>query len=97
MSYYLPIIGHSYAGGAEATNIADLIARMQSEVAAGRSVIFMFHEVRDAPTLAEQITPANLELLVSAAAALVKSGAARAGKLTGLVKELSSYDSPVEM
>lgn len=95
MSLYLPIIGHSYAGGSEATNIANLVARMQAEIAAGRSCIFMFHEVRAAPATAEQITPANLETIVAAAAALVQAGSARPGKLHDLVDELMSYDEPV--
>lgn len=97
MAYYLPIIGHSYAGGSEATNITNLVARMQAEIAAGRSCIFMFHEVRAAPSTAEQITAANLETIVAAAAALVQSGSARHGNVHELVDEIQTYDSPVHL
>lgn len=94
---YLPIIGHSYAGGSEATNISNLVTAMQNEINAGRSVMFMFHKVASAPAIAEEITAANLETLVSAANDLVQSGAARRGKLTDLADELDSYDSPVHI
>lgn len=97
MSMYLPIIGHSYAGGSESTNISNIVARMQAEIAAGRSVILMFHEVRAVPSTAEQITPANLETIVAAAATLVKSGSARMGDIAELVDELSTYSSPVHV
>lgn len=94
---YLPIIGHSYAGGSEATNISNLVTAMQNEINAGRSVLFMFHQVAPSPAIAEEITAANLETLVSAANDLVQSGAARRGKLTDLADELDSYDSPVHI
>lgn len=94
---YTPIIGHSYAGGGEAANIAALVTTMQTEIAAGRSVVLLFHEVRAAPTVPEQITAANLETLVAAAAALVQSGAARAGNYYDMVDEMLSYQSPVHM
>lgn len=94
---YLPIIGHSYAGGSEATNISAIVTQMQTEIAAGRSVILMFHEVRSSPSIAEQITPANLETLVAAAATLVRAGSARAGKLTDFAQELKTYTSPVHV
>lgn len=94
---YLPIIGHSYAGGSEATNITNLVTALQNEVNAGRSVIFMFHEVRTSPSTSEQITATNLETLVSAANDLVVSGAARRGKLTDLADELNTYQSPVDV
>lgn len=92
---YVPIIGHSYNSGGEAANISALIATMQNEIGAGRSVIFMQHMVSGAPTLPEQITPANLELIVSAANDLVQSGAARRGKLTDLADELDTYAVPI--
>lgn len=91
---YIPIIGHSYNSGGEAANIAAVIALMQNEVNAGRSVILMQHMVSASPTLPEQITPANLELLVSAANDLVQSGAARRGKLTDLADEVNTYVAP---
>ena len=94
---YLPIIGHSYAGGSEATNIVNLVTALQNEINAGRSVVFMFHTVRSSPGVAEDISPANLETLVSAANDLVVSGAARRGKLTDLADELSTYQSPVDV
>lgn len=94
---YLPIIGHNWANANEATNITNLVSQMQTEVAAGRSVVFMSHEVRDTPTAVGHITPANLETLVAAAATLVRSGAARAGRLTDLVYELRSYRGPVHI
>ena len=94
---YLPIIGHSYAGGSEATNITNLVTALQNEVNAGRSVVFMFHTVRASPTVAEDISPANLETLVSAANDLVVSGAARRGSLTDLADELGTYTSPVHV
>lgn len=92
MRGYLPILGHSYAGGSEATNISALITAMQSEIGMGRSVIFMFHQVKASPTLAQEITAANLELIVSAANDLVQAGSARPGKLTDLVDEMSTYE-----
>lgn len=94
---YLPIIGHSYAGGGEAANITAIVTQMQTEIAAGRSVILMFHEVRSGPTLAEQITAANLETILAAAATLIRAGTARAGRLTDLASELASYTSPVHV
>lgn len=94
---YLPIIGHSYAGGSEAANIAAIVTQMQTEIAAGRSVILMFHEVRGAPSTAEQITAANLETILAAAATLIRAGSARAGRLTDLADELSTYTSPVHL
>lgn len=94
---YLPIIGHSYAGGSEATNITTLVTRMQNEINAGRSVIFMFHQVAASPAIAEEISAANLETLISAANDLVQSGAARRGKLTDLADELDTYLAPVHI
>ena len=94
---FLPIIGHSYAGGSEATNISNLVTAMQNEVNAGRSVVLMFHTVRSSPTVAEDISPTNLETLVSAANDLVVSGAARRGKLTDIADELTTYKSPVDV
>jgi hypothetical protein len=94
---YLPIIGHNWANANEATNITNLVSQMQTEIAAGRSVILMFHEVRAVPALPEQITPANLETILAAAATLVRAGSARAGRMTDLVYELLSYRSPVHV
>lgn len=94
---YIPIIGHNYAGTNEASNISAIIAQMQAEINAGRSVVLMLHEVRAAPTTQQQITPANLELVVAAAAALVQSGAAKAGKLTDFTQELVTYTSPIDV
>jgi hypothetical protein len=94
---YLPIIGHTYAGGGEATNISNLVTAMQNEVNAGRSVVLMFHTVRASPTVAEDISSANLETLVSAANNLVVSGAARRGRLTDVSEELGTYTSPVHV
>ena len=94
---YLPIIGHNYAGGSESTNISSLVTALQNEINAGRSVVFMFHEVRASPSAAGHISPANLETLISAANDLVVSGAARRGKLTDLADELSTYVSPIHI
>jgi hypothetical protein len=94
---YLPIIGHTWSSGDEAGNVAAIIASMQDEVAAGRSVVIMFHEVRASPSANEHITAANLEAIVSAAATLVRAGSARAGRLTDLVYEIGSYTSPVHV
>jgi len=94
---YLPIIGHSWAGAGEAANIAAIVARMQDEINAGRSVILMFHQLAATPAIPEEITPANLETLVAAANDLVRSGAARRGKLTDLADELETYASPVHL
>lgn len=94
---YLPIIGHSYAGGSEATNITNLVTAIQTEIAAGRSVILLFHEVRTSPTVAEQISPTNLETIVAACAALVTSGAARASTFYDLADEIRGYSSPVHV
>jgi len=96
-SRYIPIIGHSYAGGSEATNISAIVTQMQAEIAAGRSVVLMFHEVRASPSANEHITAANLETIVAAAAVLVRSGAAKAGKLTDFAQELKTYTSPVHV
>ena len=94
---YLPIIGHNWANANEATNITNLVSQMQTEIAAGRSVVLMFHEVRAVPALPEQITAANLETIVAAAAVLVQSGAAKAGKMTDFAQELKTYTSPVHV
>lgn len=94
---YLPIIGHSYAGGGEATNISNLVTALQNEINAGRSVVFMFHEVKASPSAAEHISPANLETLIAAASDLVASGAARRGKLTDLADELATYTTPIHI
>lgn len=96
-SRYIPIIGHSYAGGSEATNISAIVTQMQTEIAAGRSVVLMFHEVRASPSANEHITAANLETIVAAAAVLVRSGAAKSGKLTDFAQELKTYTSPVHV
>lgn len=94
---YLPIIGHNWSAVDEAANVAAVITAIQTAVAAGRSVVLMFHEVRDTPTLAEQITPANLTSIVRACTALVRSGAARQGTMYSLLNELTSYTSPVHI
>ena len=94
-SFFLPILGHAYAGGSEAANISALVAAMQDEIAAGRSVVFMFHEVRASPTANEHITAANLETIIAAADVLVRSGAARRGRLTDLAGEVLTYASPL--
>ncbi len=97
MAYYLPIIGHSYAGGSEATNITNLVARIQAEIAAGRSIWLMFHQIAAVPAISEEITAANLETIVAACGALVQSGAAKAGNTHDLLTELVSYEAPVHM
>lgn len=94
---YLPIIGHNNAGSNEAANIAAIVAQMQAEIGAGRSVILMFHEVRTSPTQQSQITAANLTTILAAANELVRGGSARVGRLTDLVYELASYRSPVHV
>lgn len=94
---YITILGHSYAGAGEATNISNLVTAMQNEINAGRSVVFMFHQTSASPTIAEQISPANLEILLSAANDLVLSGAAKRGKLTDLANELDTYSAPVNI
>lgn len=96
-SRYLPIIGHSWANANEATNITNLVSQMQTEIAAGRNVILMFHEVRAVPALPEQITAANLETIVAAAAVLVQAGSAKAGRFTDFSQELKSYISPIDV
>jgi len=93
---YLPIIGHNWANANEATNITNLVAQMEAEIGAGRSVVLMFHEVKT-PTAAEHITAANLETILAAAATLVRAGTARAGKMTDLVDELLTYTAPVHI
>ena len=95
MAYYLPIVGHSYAGGSEATNITNVVARIQAEIAAGRSVWLMFHQIAASPAISEEITAANLETIVAACGALVQSGAAKAGSTHDLLTELMSYQQPV--
>lgn len=94
---YITILGHSYAGASEATNISNLVTAMQNEIAAGRSVVFMFHQTSTSPTIAEQISPANLEILLSAANDLVLSGAAKRGKLTDYSDELDTYTPPIQI
>ena len=94
---YLPIIGHSWSASDEAANVAAVITQMQTEIAAGRNVILMFHQVEAVPDAAEEITAANLELILAAAATLVRAGTARAGKLTDFAQELLSYTSPVHV
>jgi len=84
-SFYLPIIGHWYDSSNETGNINTIIAKMQSEVSAGRSVIIMFHRVRSSPSVAEDISPANLERICAAAALLVNQGVARRGVLSDLM------------
>jgi len=85
---YLPHIGHSYAGGSEAANITAIVTAMQNEVRAGRSVILMFHTVRASPTIAEDISPTNLETLCSAAADEISAGYAQTGSFYELHNEL---------
>lgn len=94
---YLPVIGHNWANANETTNITNLVSQMQTEVTAGRSVVLMFHEVRAVPSISSQITAANLETILAAAATLVRAGTARAGRLTDLVYETRTYTSPVHL
>jgi len=94
---YLPIIGHNWANANEGTNISNVVLQMQTEIAAGRSVVLMLHEVRASPSTSAQITAANLETIVAAAATLVRAGSARAGRMTDLVYELLSYRGPVHI
>ena len=94
---YLTTLGHTYSATDEASNIAALIARMESEISAGRSVIFTFHNVRETPSVAEDISPANLEAIVSAANALVLAGKAKRGRLTDFADELDTYYGPVHV
>ena len=49
------------------------------------------------PDAAEEITAANLESILAAAATLVRAGSARAGKLTDFAQELLTYTSPVHV
>lgn len=94
---YLPIIGHSWDAGDEAANVAAIILQMQTEIAAGRSVILMFHKVDAAPDDATEIESANLELILAAADVLVRAGSAKKGKLTDFADELLTYTSPVHV
>ena len=94
---YLPTVGHSYNVADEAGNIAALIARMQSEINAGRSVIFCFHIVTDTPTASTDISPANLEAIVTAANDLVLAGKAKRGRLPDFADELDTYSGPVHV
>lgn len=94
---YLPIIGHNWSSVDEAANVAAVILQMQTEIAAGRSVVLMFHEVRAVPSIVQQITAANLELIVAAAAVLVRAGSARSSKMTDLQDQILSYTSPVQI
>ena len=94
---YLTTVGHKWSVTDEAANITGLIAKMQAEIAAGRSVIFTFHEVRDAPSNEQQISPANLEALCAAAYQLIAAGSARAGRLTDFADELDTYSMPVHV
>lgn len=94
---YLPTIGHSYSTTDEAANIAELIARMQSEINAGRSVVFCFHVVTNTPAAATDISPANLEAIVAAANDLVTTGKAKRGRLPDFADELDTYSGPVHI
>lgn len=96
-SHYIPIIGHSWSASDEAANVAAVILQMETEIAAGRSVVLMFHQVEAAPDAAEEITSANLESILVAAATLIRAGSARAGKLTDFAAELAAYTSPVHV
>lgn len=85
----LPIIGHTYAGGSEATNISTIIARMQEAVAAGRDSIIMLHKVvTGTPATGIEIQDTNLVLILAAAAELVATGAATPGTLVTLRRKL---------
>lgn len=89
-SMFLPIIGHNNqlaSAANETANISNLIAIMQSEIAKGRSVIFMFHQIilTGTPTVKEQILQSNLELICAAIAALINSGQAQNGSMQSLV------------
>lgn len=94
---YLPIIGHNWSVSDEAANIAAVITQMQAEIAAGRSVILMFHQVEAVPDATTEITAANLELILAAADTLVRAGSARKGKLTDFADELLTYTAPLHI
>lgn len=96
-AHYIPIIGHNWSASDEAANVAAIITQMQTEIAAGRSVVLMFHQVEAVPDATTEITSANLELILSAADVLVRAGSARKGKLTDLADELLTYTSPVQI
>jgi hypothetical protein len=94
---YLTTLGHTYNETDEAGNIAALIQRMTAEIESGRSVICTFHNVRETPTVAEDISPAHLDAIVSAANELVLAGKARRGRLTDFADELDTYYGPVHV
>ncbi len=85
----LPIIGHTYASGTEATNISNIISRMQEAVAAGRDSIIMLHKVvTGTPATGIEIQDTNLVLLLAAAAELVATGAATPGTFLTLRRKM---------
>lgn len=87
----LPIIGHTYAGGSEATNISNIISRMQEAVTAGRDTIIMLHKVvSGVPATGIEIQDTNLALILAAAAELTATGAATPGTLVTLRRKLLS-------
>lgn len=80
--FYVPILGHWWQStngtdsATETANITQLIAKIQQEVNDGRSVVLMFHIVRDTPTAKEDISPDNLDKICAAIADLINQGKA---------------------
>lgn len=83
-------VGHTYNGTDEAGNVAQVILRMQQNAALGRSSVLTFHEVKDTPTLGDEISPANFKAICAAAAELFASGAARPMLLSEMVADVYS-------
>lgn len=87
---YTPIIGHWWSSTDETTNINNLITKIQTEIAAKRSVILMFHIVRTTPAAQEDISPANLTKVCAAIAKLVNDGACINATPTEMLQAVNS-------
>lgn len=75
---YMPVMAHAFtSAGAEPTNIATIILRIQEAVANGRSCILMNHQYVTTAATGVQIGLANFEAIVAAVANLCTSGSAR--------------------
>ena len=88
--FHLPILGHWYSAVDETANINAIIASINTEIAEGRSVILMFHIVRAVPTVAEDISPANLDKLCAAIAAQINAGKAVNAVFADLLNRMKS-------
>lgn len=88
---YLPVMAHAFTSvGAEPTNIATIILRMQQAIANGRSCIMMNHQYVTTAATGVQIGLADYEKIVAAAANLVNAGSARNLLFSELCLEIES-------